>query len=128
MLQLLTGGQKTQKKDPLLIVIVVVVVIKVRALPSWCRPPRPAGATATAGAAASGFLLGGDEVDDGRDDGAVLGLAVLPVHRRRVPDFLLQQGVQLFLQTLVWKRAEEEFSQTSFCWIVAVRLDQIHFG
>lgn len=126
MLQLFTGGKK-KKKAPLLIVIIIVVVIKVGALPSWCRPPRPAGATAAA-TAASGFLLGGDEVDDGRDDGAVLGLAVLPVHRRRVPDFLLQQGVQLFLQTLVWKRTEEEFRQTSFCWIVAVRFDQIHFG
>ena len=46
------------------------------------------------------LLLGGDEVYDGRDDGAVLGLAVLLVHRGRAADLLLQQDVQLPLQTL----------------------------
>lgn len=90
--------------------LLLVIVIKVRALPSRCRPPRPAGAAATGGGG-GGFLLGGDEVDDGCDDGAVLGLPVLPVHRRRVPDLLLQQGVQLFLQALGWKR---EFKSDEF--------------
>lgn len=65
---------------------------------SSLRPPRLPAAVV---AAAAGFLLGGDEVDDGRDDGAVLGLPVVPVHRRRAADLLLQQRVQLLLQALV---------------------------
>ena len=52
----------------------------------------------------SPLLLGGDEVYDGRDDGAVLGLPVVPVHRGRVADLLLQQDVQLPLKTLCGTR------------------------
>jgi len=79
-----------------------------RALPLVARPllleARPllleARPLPLVGGAPCGLLLGGDEVYDGRDDGAVLGLGVVPVHGRRVADLLLQQDVQRPLQTL----------------------------
>lgn len=74
-----------------LLIVLVIVVLEVQVLSSRGRR------CVVAFAAAGGLLLSGDEVDDGADDGAVLGLAVLPVHRSRVENFLLQQGIQLFL-------------------------------
>lgn len=47
-----------------------------------------------------GALLRGDEVDDGRDHGAVFRGAVAPVYGPRLLDLLLQQQVQLLLQVL----------------------------
>lgn len=80
----------------LLIIVVVVVIIEVRVPSAGGRRPRPAVVLA----AACRPFLRSDEVYDGRDDSAVLGLAVLPIHRSRVTDFVLQQRVQLSLQTL----------------------------
>lgn len=64
------------------------------------------GRTVVTSAAAGELLLSGDEVDDGADDGAVFGLTVLPVHRSRILNFLLQQGVQLLFQTLPIKHTQ----------------------
>lgn len=69
------------------LLIIVVVLIEVNVPPSWGRRPRPAVVLA----AACRPFLGGDKVYDGCDDSTVFGLAVIPVHRSRVTDFLLQQ-------------------------------------
>lgn len=80
-------------------VLLVVIVIEVKVLSSR------GGRTVVTSAAAGELLLSGDEVDDGADDCAVFGLTVLPVHRSRILNFLLQQGVQLLFQTLPMKHA-----------------------
>lgn len=80
------------KTGPQLIVL-VVLIIEAGVLSSRGRRPRLAVALGAAG----GLLLGGDEVYDGRDDGTVFGLAVLPVHGSGVADLLLEQRIQLFL-------------------------------
>lgn len=49
-------------------------------------------------------LLRGDEVDDGRDHGAVARGAVAPVDGAGPLDFLLQQQIQLLLQVLKGSR------------------------
>lgn len=77
-----------------------LVVIKVKVL-----SPRGRRSVVTS-AAAGELLLSGDEVDDGADDCAVFGLTVLPVHRSRSLNFLLQQGVQLLFQTLPIKHTQ----------------------
>lgn len=79
-----------------LIIVVVIIIIEVRVPSTGGRRPRPAVVLA----AACGPFLGSDKVYDGRDDSAVFGLAVLPIHRSWVTDFVLQQRVQLSLQTL----------------------------
>lgn len=81
-------------------VLLVVIVIEVKVLSSWGRR------TVVTSAAAGKLLLRGDEVDNGADDCAVFGLTVLPVHRSRILNFLLQQGVQLLFQTLSIKHMQ----------------------
>lgn len=88
-------------EPPLIIVIVIiVVVIEVDVLSPGSGGPRSSVACTVS--AARGLLLGGDEVYDGCNDSAVFGLTVVPVHRSGVTDLLLQQRIQLFLQTL-WR-------------------------
>lgn len=69
----------------LLLIVIVVVVIEEKVFSSWGRRPRPV----VVFTAACGLLLGGDEVYDGRDDSAVFGLTVVPVHGSWIADFLL---------------------------------------
>lgn len=77
----------------LLIIIIFILIIpavssEVSVSPSVVRRP------------SCRFLLGGDQVNDGRDDSTVFGLQVFPIHWRRRLDFVLQQRVQLLLQVL----------------------------
>lgn len=92
-MQSITSHSQPKNIQPLLIIIVIIIVIEVNVLSSRGRRPR----SAITLSAACRLLLGGDEVYDGCDDRTVFGLTVLPVHRSRVTNFLLQQGIQLFL-------------------------------
>lgn len=88
-------------------VLLVIIVIEVKVLSSRGRR------TVVTTAAAGELLLSGDEVDDGADDCAVFGLTVFPVHRSRILNFLLQQGVQLLFQTLSIKHTHTRVSEVT---------------
>lgn len=64
------------------VILVIIAVVSIRSSPVSVAAPAVG-------------LLSAEQVDDGRDERAVFGAAVTPVHRLWALDFLLEEEVQL---------------------------------